>query len=157
MQIEFDPVKRTLAFETRGVDMARAGEVFAAITMKCVSSPSACWTPGWSSWCGHGIAQPAALSAYGRPMTVNKPSMDPDWSDSDDAPDLSAPEWQVKFAKAPVRRGRPKADAPKISTTIRLDADLVEYFRAGGPGWQSRLNDALRRTVAAERNGAGSP
>ena len=86
-------------------------------------------------------------------MTANKPSTDHDWIDEDDAPDLSTPEWQVKFAQAQVKRGRPKAETPKVSTTIRLDADIVEHFRAGGPGWQSRLNDALRRAVVTERNG----
>ena len=86
-------------------------------------------------------------------MTANKSSMDHGWSDPDDAPDLSTSEWRAKFAKARVKRGRPKAETPKVSTTIRLDADIVEHFRAGGPGWQTRLNDALRRAVAAERNG----
>jgi len=66
------------------------------------------------------------------------------WSDPDEAPDLSAPGWQKKLAKAPVKRGRPKSLATKVSTTIRLDADVVAKFRAKGPGWQSRINAALR-------------
>jgi len=32
-----------------------------------------------------------------------------------------------------VRRGRPLIDTPKESTTIRLDADIIERFRDGGP------------------------
>ena len=36
------------------------------------------------------------------------------WTDEDDAPDLSTPEYQAKFDAVPVRRGRPKAAAPKI-------------------------------------------
>ena len=80
-------------------------------------------------------------------MTANKPSMGPVWTDEDDAPDLSAPEYQTKFAAVPVRRGRPKAATPKISTTLRLDADIVEHFRAGGPGWQSRINAVLRAAL----------
>jgi uncharacterized protein (DUF4415 family) len=63
----------------------------------------------------------------------------------DDAPDLSTPEWQTLFASAPMKRGRPKADRTKISTTIRLDADIVDRFRSGGEGWQSRINSALRQ------------
>ncbi|CUX09480.1 MULTISPECIES: BrnA antitoxin family protein [Agrobacterium tumefaciens complex] len=43
------------------------------------------------------------------------------------------------------RRGRPKADAPKMPVTIRLDPDLVEHYRAMGKGWQSRLNSDLRK------------
>ena len=43
-----------------------------------------------------------------------------------------------------IRRGRPPSDETKVSTTIRLDADIVEKFRAQGPKWQTRINDALR-------------
>jgi uncharacterized protein (DUF4415 family) len=31
------------------------------------------------------------------------------------------------------------------STTIRLDQDVLEQFRATGPQWQSRINAALRQ------------
>ena len=64
--------------------------------------------------------------------------------DPDDAPDLSTPEWQAIFDKVPVRRGRPPLDEPKVSTTIRLDADILTAFREEGPGWQTRINDVLR-------------
>jgi uncharacterized protein (DUF4415 family) len=46
-----------------------------------------------------------------------------------------------------VRRGRPPKDTPKVSVTIRLDPDVLTLFRAGGPGWQSRINDALRKVA----------
>ncbi len=44
-------------------------------------------------------------------------------------------------------RGRPKTDAPKKQVTLRLDADVVEFFRRAGPGWQSRMNDSLRSSA----------
>jgi uncharacterized protein (DUF4415 family) len=65
----------------------------------------------------------------------------------DDAPDLSAPYWADKFAGATVQRGRPKADVTKVSTTIRLDPDIIAAFKAQGSGWQSRINDALRKAA----------
>ncbi len=87
-------------------------------------------------------------------MTANKKPMRRAWRDRDDAPDLSTKKWRQRFESADVmagkkvvRRGRPPADAPKISTTVRLDADVVEYFRSGGPGWQTRLNAALRKAA----------
>ena len=40
--------------------------------------------------------------------------------------------------------GRPKLDAPKVAVSLRLDQDVVARFKAGGPGWQSRMNRALR-------------
>ncbi|MBO9097727.1 MULTISPECIES: BrnA antitoxin family protein [unclassified Rhizobium] len=77
-------------------------------------------------------------------MTESEKSTQADWHDEDDAPDLSTPEWIEKFRSVPVRRGRPLIDTPKESTTIRLDADVLERFREGGPGWQTRINAALR-------------
>jgi uncharacterized protein (DUF4415 family) len=73
--------------------------------------------------------------------------MKDDWVDPDEAPDLSTPEWREKFFAAPLSRGRPRLAQPKRSTTLRLDADIIEHFRAGGPGWQSRINEALREAM----------
>lgn len=77
-------------------------------------------------------------------MNENRTTMNQNWVDPDDAPDLSAPEWQIKFDAVSVKRGRPPLEQPKISTTIRLDADILERFRASGKGWQSRMNSVLR-------------
>ncbi|KPQ06203.1 MAG: protein of unknown function containing DUF4415 domain [Rhodobacteraceae bacterium HLUCCA12] len=81
-------------------------------------------------------------------MTVNKNYMNPDFED--DAPDLSTPEWQAKFARAEVRRGRPKSDKTKVSTTIRLSPEVIEHFKKDGPGWQSRIDRELRRIVGVD-------
>ena len=64
--------------------------------------------------------------------------------DPDTAPDLSKDGWPEKFARAPVRRGRPSKALPKVSTTIRLSQEVVDHFRAGGRGWQTRIDNALR-------------
>jgi len=77
-------------------------------------------------------------------MSASKQPMAPDWTDSDDAPDLSAPAWREIIDATPVARGRPRSVQTKVSTTIRLDADIVAHFKTGGPGWQSRINEALR-------------
>jgi uncharacterized protein (DUF4415 family) len=44
--------------------------------------------------------------------------------------------------------GRPplRGEAKK-QVTLRLDADLLERFRATGAGWQTRLNETLRKAV----------
>ena len=44
-------------------------------------------------------------------------------------------------------RGRPKAEATKVFTAIRLDADLLSAFKATGKGWQTRVNSALRQYI----------
>ena len=77
-------------------------------------------------------------------MTARKKNTGRDWVDPDDVPDLTAPEWEVVINAAPVRKGRPPSPNPKVSTTIRLDADVLEKFRATGPGWQSRINAILK-------------
>lgn len=52
-------------------------------------------------------------------------------------------------AKFPKPRGRGRQKTPvKVQTTIRLDRDVVEYFRRQGRGWQTRLNAALRTVVS---------
>jgi len=41
--------------------------------------------------------------------------------------------------------GRPKSENPKQAVSIRLDQDVIEHFKKDGPGWQSRINAALRK------------
>jgi uncharacterized protein (DUF4415 family) len=76
------------------------------------------------------------------------------WTDPDEAPPLDR-DW---FERAEIRdngrliraarpTGRPKKAAPKEAVSIRLDPDVVAHFRAGGPGWQSRINAALRKAA----------
>lgn len=80
-------------------------------------------------------------------MQESKRDTEAVWIDPDDAPDLSTPHWQAKVDAVPVQRGRPRVAQPKVSTTIRLDADVIEHFKADGKGWQTRINAALRRAM----------
>ena len=64
-----------------------------------------------------------------------------DGKDEDERP-LTASEMRIGIAEAK-KRGRP-AGSFKVSTTIRFDADILDSFRSKGPGWQSRINKALR-------------
>ncbi len=48
------------------------------------------------------------------------------------------------FPEQAAKVGRPPKENPKQATTIRFDADILEAFKAGGKGWQTRINDALR-------------
>ena len=49
------------------------------------------------------------------------------------------------------RVGRPRLETPKVAVTIRYDKAVIDAFKAGGPGWQTRMNDALKRAVAGGR------
>jgi uncharacterized protein (DUF4415 family) len=35
----------------------------------------------------------------------------------------------------------------KEQVSLRIDQDVLEYFREGGPGWQDRINEALRKAA----------
>ncbi|MFT3967752.1 MAG: BrnA antitoxin family protein [Sphingobium sp.] len=64
--------------------------------------------------------------------------------------DVSAAAVQHALAEREARRvnrgGRPKG-AAKQQVTLRLDKDIVEKLRASGAGWQTRVNEMLRRAV----------
>ena len=42
------------------------------------------------------------------------------------------------------KRGRPFSVSPKKQIAIRLDPEVLEAFQKNGPGWQTRINDALK-------------
>ena len=46
-----------------------------------------------------------------------------------------------------IRRGRPPSPQPKQALSLRLDPDVIAYFRRSGRGWQSRINAALRKAA----------
>ena len=52
--------------------------------------------------------------------------------------------------QAELRKRGPQKAPTKEHISLRLDADLVEYFRSSGRGWQTRLNAMLRRAVFGE-------
>lgn len=77
----------------------------------------------------------------------------PEWTGKDfasarPAKEVLPPEVLAAFGKG--KRGRPlgwtKPDAKK-SVTLRLDPDVLEAWRGTGPGWQRRMNDALRAAL----------
>lgn len=46
------------------------------------------------------------------------------------------------------RAGRgPQKSPTKQLVSVRLDADVLEHFRTTGPGWQARINAALRKAA----------
>ena len=77
-------------------------------------------------------------------------TMDPDfpeWTDEDWEQARPAPEVDPELVEWS-RRARGKQKAPiKELISIRLDADLAAHFRSSGKGWQSRINDTLRKAV----------
>jgi uncharacterized protein (DUF4415 family) len=87
---------------------------------------------------------PARSKSSSRTSTERKPWVDPD----------DAPEWteemvaraEIREGETIIRRGRPPlGEKAKGVVTIRLDADVLESYRALGAGWQTQVNADLRR------------
>jgi uncharacterized protein (DUF4415 family) len=72
-----------------------------------------------------------------------------EWVDPDDAPELDD-EWfdkaDLMIGDKVIRPGRPRGSA-KRPVSLRLDQAVIDHFRASGPGWQSRMNEALRKAA----------
>jgi len=76
-------------------------------------------------------------------------------------PETRRPTDPRKAAEALFKPAAPKLPEPmarpgtlpgvKESVTLRLDQDVLEFFREDGPGWQDRINAALRRIFEDSR------
>ncbi len=81
-------------------------------------------------------------------------------------PDDDNPEWTADdLARAKPSAGLPESLRGKLAlrtrgqqraplktpTTIRFDADVLAALRATGPGWQTRVNEAMREWVKSRR------
>lgn len=72
----------------------------------------------------------------------------PEWTEEDFARAKPFAEAFPALAESIRRsRGRPLAERPKRQISLRIDDEVIEQFKAGGPGWQSRINQALRKAV----------
>jgi uncharacterized protein (DUF4415 family) len=76
-------------------------------------------------------------------------------------PERRRPSDPLKAAEALFARPSPKLPEQaakasalpgvKESVTLRMDEDVLEFFREDGPGWQDRINAALRKLMEDKR------
>jgi uncharacterized protein (DUF4415 family) len=45
------------------------------------------------------------------------------------------------------RGGRPRSENPKVPISLRVDREVLDRFKAGGEGWQTRMNEVLRKAA----------
>lgn len=72
-------------------------------------------------------------------------------SDPDNQP-LTA-EQLTQFKRLRGQRG-PQKTATKHQVTLRLDPEVIDFFKAGGKGWQSRINETLLEDIHAKKKTA---
>jgi uncharacterized protein (DUF4415 family) len=53
-------------------------------------------------------------------------------------------------------RGRPKSPDAKVSISLRIPPQTLARWKASGPGWQTRMAEALTETSPNSRKRAGS-
>lgn len=95
-------------------------------------------------------------------MSEKEPVLPPEWDDpdlpewTDDMFDVAAFSVGGKVIREAtgylgpngVIRGRPPVrGVAKQQVTLRIDPDVIAKFREDGPGWQGRMNEALRKAV----------
>lgn len=92
-----------------------------------------------------------------QPPSAISPASETDWErlrvledgdiDDSDIPEPTAEE----FARAVLRKGLAPV-LPKRQVTLRLDGDVLAWFRAQGAGYQTRINQLLRAYMEAHRH-----
>ena len=91
-------------------------------------------------------------------MPRNKGSGKKRWTDPDDAPELTREFFRsgdVYKGEKLLRRGRPPAGPrSKEAVKLRISPEVLEHYRSGGPGWQTRINATLERAVSREKKKA---
>ena len=79
-----------------------------------------------------------------------------DWDEVCDTPELTdeqlaqlrpAAEVLPELVAAMTRRRGAQKAPTKALFSLRIDRDVLEAYRSSGPGWQGRMNDALRKSV----------
>ncbi len=91
-------------------------------------------------------------------MRAKRKSSRSSWVDPDDAPEWTDDQFDraeiaiggivIRPANGTLTRpGRPRSAAPKKSVHLRLSPDVLTYFRKSGPGWQTRIDEALRKAA----------
>lgn len=99
---------------------------------------------------------------YDRKRLASLPDDDPIYGVPDeDTPELteesigrSIPAKQFFAERGLPLPGRPKSESPKVAVSLRLDQEVVDGFKADGPGWQTRINAVLAESLRKNKKSA---
>jgi uncharacterized protein (DUF4415 family) len=72
-----------------------------------------------------------------------------------DAQLLTAKQFR-EMVPARILRGRPKLESPKQLVSVRYSAEVIDFFRSTGDGWQARMDGVLKAYVSRKANRTAS-
>jgi uncharacterized protein (DUF4415 family) len=77
----------------------------------------------------------------------------PEWTDemfarAKPAHEVLPPEVLAAFPRTQARGAQKRPT--KVPISVRLSSEVVEHFRATGPGWQARIDDVLKQAIASK-------
>ena len=65
-----------------------------------------------------------------------------------DPRDAAEAAFKAATAKPPpLPAKQPALPGAKETVSLRIDRDVLDYFQGDGPGWQERINAALRKAA----------
>lgn len=135
----WDEAKRRVNLRKHGIDFADAHKIFRGLTLTAEDDSSPFARPR--------IMKRATISRRSRTDFARLRTLD----DSTIVRDRDAPQWTPEmFAKAVARRGL-KPLPKKALLSLRIDSDVIAWFRLQGAGYQSRMNALLRAYMEAHK------
>jgi len=92
------------------------------------------------------------MSATKKTKLAGLDEENPEWTAEDFARAKPAHELLSPRALSAFKKTRGPQQAPtKVPVSIRLSAEVIEHFRSTGPGWQGRIDEALKKAMARKR------
>ncbi len=82
---------------------------------------------------------------------INRQAIEDDTLLTDEQLDQMKPISEFPELQFLTKRGRPKKHPPKKSTTIRLNPEVLDFFKSKGKGWQTQINDVLQAYVDTQK------
>jgi uncharacterized protein (DUF4415 family) len=172
MRFEWDEAKRQLNIRRHGIDFADAVEVFQVETVTVIDDryeygEMRFLTLGLVNGIVVAVSQKPAISSESFPQERRRKmrksdtstKSETDWkrlrSMKDEDIDFSdiPPMTPEMFAKAVIRRGL-KPIPRKKQLTLRMDSDVIEWFKKQGRGYQTKINSLLRAYMEEHRRRA---
>ena len=96
------------------------------------------------------MSRPTKREMEARIASMPEPDLsdpdNPEWTEADFRR-ARPPEILAAFPRTVARLRGPQRAPTKKQVTLRLDREVLSHFQSEGPGWQSRINAALRRVI----------